>query len=106
LTKSPLNFRSRAQRSVVKLVTINSDFNIPSDIRSEVDEILSRYDSYLENIEHKCIPFISMGNVFREEASKVRNLVGGDFMRKNNNDFIKEKLQKIEQQLSKIIGSD
>jgi len=95
--------RVHAEKSLERLRTINSIFNIPSQIRSECDEVLSAYEAFLENVEHRCLSLNSSEQLNAVYAKQAQSFFKKSFFQKNSTDTINENLRKIEELISRII---
>lgn len=93
---------SHAERNLEALRTINSIFSIPSEIRSEFDDIISIYDSILENAEHGCMRPSDISGANIESANKLKDFFASNFFKENNNEKIDKNLFEINKVLIRI----
>lgn len=95
--------RFHAEKSLERLRTINSIFNIPSSIRSGCDEVLSSYEAFLENVQHQCLNLNSSEQLNAVYAKQAKSFFEKPFFKKNSTDVIKDNFKKINLLISKII---
>jgi len=98
--------RSRAEKNLERLKTINSVFNIPPEIRSKFDNILSAYESVLEAVEHGYIRSEGIIDLNKEYAKTLQDFFTKHFFQERNNEQIDINLQKINESLTRIISKN
>jgi uncharacterized membrane-anchored protein YhcB (DUF1043 family) len=96
---------SHAERSWVKLSSVNTMFNAPSHIRRNLDDLLSYLDAIIEGVNHGCLMIRDSKNFNSELAKQVKEFLDNDFFKKNNNEVIDKKSNELNNTLSQMISS-
>jgi hypothetical protein len=96
---------SHAKTNLTSLRTINSIFDIPPEIRGELDDILSDYESLIESLEHGCMGLTGISGSIIESAQRVKKFFAEVFFQEDNNEKIDKNLENINHVLTRIIYS-
>jgi len=86
-----------------RLRTINSEFDISSDIRGEFDLILSHYESLLLIVEKHILGFESTNNAHIVYVKEVQNFISKDLFKSNNSEIVSNNLKKLNELFPKIL---